>query len=231
MTHPTYRIAFLIYPGMTQLDFSGPAEVLHRMPGAKIDMVWTSLDPLTSDSGIIFVPTATLHDDTRYDMICVPGGFACTEVMTNQPVLDWLRRQGETADLVTSVCTGSLILAAAGLLKGYKAGCHWSWIDHLEKFGAEPVHQRVVIDRNRITAGGVTAGIDFGFRIVEQKCGRDFAEALILGIEYDPQPLSGGTPETARPEIVSRLQAMMAERMTSRFTAIDVIAADFAAAD
>lgn len=231
MTKQPYRIAFLIYPGMTQLDFSGPAEVLHRMPGAEISMVWTSTDPITSDSGIIFVPTATIDDATQYDMICVPGGFSCTEVMTNQPVLAWLRRQAEQADLVTSVCTGSLILAAAGLLKGYKAGCHWSWIEHLEKFGAKPVRQRVVVDRNRITAGGVTAGIDFGFQIVEQKCGKDIAEALILGIEYDPQPLAGGTPETANPETVSRLRKMMAERMTSRFTAIDAVAADFTAGD
>lgn len=227
MTTSPYRIAFLIYPGMTQLDFSGPAEVLHRMPNTEIYMVWTSKDPVVADSGITFLPTATISDGTKYDMICVPGGFACTEVMTNQPVLAWLRDQASTADLVTSVCTGSLILAAAGLLNGYKAGCHWSWIDHLEKFGATPVHERVVIDRNRITAGGVTSGIDFGFKIVEQKFGKDLAEALILGLEYDPQPISGGTPKTARPEIVEQLTGMMVERMADRFEAIDAIAKNF----
>lgn len=227
MTNTPYRIAFLIYPGMTQLDFSGPAEVLHRMPNTQIDMVWTSKDPVASDSGIVFIPSATISDGIDYDMICVPGGFACTEVMANQPVLAWLQNQAESADLVTSVCTGSLILAAAGLLVGYNAGCHWSWIDHLEKFGARPVRERVVIDRNRITAGGVTAGIDFGFKIVEQKFGRDFAEALILGLEYDPTPISGGTPTTARPEIVEQLNDMMVARMSDRFVAIDDIAKGF----
>ncbi len=225
MTSQPYRIAFLIYPGMTQLDFTGPAEVLARIPGAQIAVVSTTLDPVSSDNGITFVPSATIADDTAYEMICVPGGFACTDMMANAQVLDWLRAQAETAELVTSVCTGSLILAAAGLLDGYRAGCHWAWIDSLSQFGATPVRERVVIDRNRITAGGVTAGIDFGFRIIEQRCGRDFAEAIQLGLEYDPAPISGGVPETARPEILAQVNQFNAGKVSERRTLIDEIAA------
>jgi len=203
MTKSSFKIAFLIYPGMTQLDFTGPAEVLGLMPDAEIILVWKTRDPVHSDNGIGFLPHATLADEAIYDMVCVPGGFSCTELMTDTAVIDWLKQQAETAEYVTSVCTGSLILGAAGLLDGYNAGCHWAWAEHLKRFGATPTRQRVVIDRNRITAGGVTAGIDFGFRIIEKRLGRDMAEAFQLGIEYDPEPLSGGVPESARPEILN----------------------------
>ncbi|MGF1605404.1 MAG: DJ-1/PfpI family protein [Rhodothalassiaceae bacterium] len=225
MTAAAFRIAFLIYPGMTQLDFTGPAEVLARMPGAECALVWKTLDPVASEGVIRILPTATMDTETRYDMICVPGGWGCTDIMADDAVLDWLRRQGETAELITSVCTGSLILAAAGLLTGYKAGCHWAWAEQLRHFGAEPVRQRVVIDRDRITAGGVTAGIDFAFTIIERRCGRDVAEAIQLGLEYDPAPLSGGTPETARPEITERVTAMLESRLAERREAIAAIAA------
>ena len=225
MTDKPYRIAFLIFPGMTQLDFTGPAEVLGLMPDAEIVLVWKSLDPVRSDNGISFLPHATIADDVRYEMICVPGGVACTNLMTDSKVLGWLQLQAETAEYVTSVCTGSLILAAAGLLNGYNAGCHWAWAEHLKKFGANPTRERIVIDRNRITAGGVTAGIDFGFTIVEQRLGRDMAEAFQLGIEYDPKPLSGGTPETARPEILEMVNASTAARHKDRVAAIEASAA------
>lgn len=227
MSDQKFKIAFLIYPNMTQLDFSGPAEVLGMMPDAEVTLVWKTIEPVSSDIGITFLPTATISDDIAYNMICVPGGFACTDMMLDESVLDWLRKQAETAEYITSVCTGSLVLAAAGLLKGYDAGCHWAWADQLEKFGAKPLRKRVVIDRNRITAGGVTAGIDFGFRIVEKRLGRDMAEALQLGIEYDPEPLSGGVPETARPEIVEQLSTMMLTRHQGRFEQIDKAAAAF----
>ena len=216
MTDKTFKIAFLIYPGMTQLDFTGPAEVLARMPDAEIVLLWKTLDPVVSDNSIAFLPHKTIYEDTRYNMICVPGGFACTDLMMDADILNWLKMQAETAEYVTSVCTGSLVLAAAGLLDGYKAGCHWAWAEHLADFGATPVKERVVTDRNRITAGGVTAGIDFGFRIVEQRFGRDIAEAFQLGIEYDPEPMSGGVPATARPEIVDLVQAGMTSRLGDR---------------
>ncbi|MEO0981893.1 MAG: DJ-1/PfpI family protein [Pseudomonadota bacterium] len=230
MADAPFRIAFLIYPGMTQLDFTGPAEVLGLMPDAEIVLVWKSLDPVRADNGIAFVPHATIDDEARYDTVCVPGGFACTDLMVDEPVLAWLRRQSETAEYVTSVCTGSLVLAAAGLLEGYEAGCHWGWAEHLAQFGATPVRKRVVEDRNRITAGGVTAGIDFGFRIIERRLGRDMAEAFQLGIEYDPEPLSGGVPETARPEILELVKANMAARHADRVEAIEKARAAFAKA-
>jgi cyclohexyl-isocyanide hydratase len=158
-------------------------------------------------------------------MICVPGGTPVAPVMRDSQVLDWLRARAETASLVTSVCTGSLILAAAGLLNGYRAGCYWASGHQLALFGAEFVQERVVIDRNRITAGGVTSGIDFAFRVIEQLHGRDVAEAVQLSIEYDPQPIAGGTPRSARPEILAQVRALMATRISQREAEIAEIAA------
>lgn len=229
MTDQPFRIAFLIYQGVTQLDFTGPAEVLARMPGAELAFVARETGPVTSDCGLAVLPTATFAEGGQFDMICVPGGPGCTDAMADRAALDWLRRQAGRASYVTSVCTGSLVLASAGLLRGYRAACHWAWIDKLALFDAIPVRERVVVDRNRITAGGVTAGIDFGFRIIAERLGRDVAEAIQLGIEYAPEPVAGGTPDTARPEIRSRVSAAIAERLSGRNAAIDRIAADFAA--
>lgn len=225
MTKP-YHIGFLLWDGLTQLDMTGPAQVLSRMPGAQLHYVWTSLDPVMSDCGLALVPTQTLESCPPLDMICVPGGAPVAPVMRNEAVLAWLRKQAGTASLVTSVCTGSLILAAAGLLRGYKAGCYWASGHQLSLFGAEFVEQRVVIDRNRITAGGVTSGIDFAFRVVEQLHGRDVAEAVQLSIEYDPQPIAGGTPATARPEILAQVKALMASRIAQREAEIADIATE-----
>ncbi len=225
MTKP-YHIGFLLWDGLTQLDMTGPVQVLSRMPGAKLHFVWKSLDPVMSDCGLALVPTQTLETCPPLDMICVPGGAPVAPVMRDREVLDWLRRQAETASLITSVCTGSLILAAAGLLRGYKAGCYWASGQQLALFGAEFVEQRVVIDRNRITAGGVTSGIDFAFRVIEQLHGRDVAEAVQLSIEYDPQPIAGGTPATARPEIQAQVRGLMASRLVQREAEIAAIAAE-----
>jgi len=211
-----FRIGFLLYPNLTQLDMTAPAQILHRMPGAELHYLWKTLDPVPSDCGLALVPTTTLAAAPQLDMICVPGGHGCTPVMADREVIAWLQRQAEGARLITSVCTGSLILAAAGLLEGYRAGCHWAWGQHLARFGAEWQQDRVVVDRNRITGGGVTSGIDFAFRVIEHLCDRDLAESIQLGIEYDPQPLAGGTPDKARPEILARVNAMIAERMRLR---------------
>jgi cyclohexyl-isocyanide hydratase len=221
-----FHIGFLLWPGLTQLDMTGPAQVLHRMPGAVVHFIWKTLDPQPSDCGLSLLPTVTLADCPQLDMICVPGGAPVAPVMRDAEVLDWLRAQAAGASLVTSVCTGSLILAAAGLLEGYKAGCYWASGHQLPLFGAEFVQQRVVIDRDRITAGGVTSGIDFAFRVIEHLHGRDVAEAVQLSIEYDPQPMGGGTPATARPEILERVRGMMAERLAAREAEIVAIAAN-----
>ena len=224
MTTP-FRIGFLLWPNLTQLDMTGPAQVLHRMPGAELYYVWKTLAPVPSDCGLALVPTTTFDDCPQLDMLCVPGGAPVGPVMRDADVLAWLRTQAAGAQLVTSVCTGSLILAAAGLLDGYRAGCYWASGEELALFGATFVRERVVIDRSRITAGGVTSGIDFAFRIIEHLHGRDTAEAVQLAIEYDPAPIGGGTPATARPEILAQVSAMMATRLAARRAEIIAIAA------
>jgi cyclohexyl-isocyanide hydratase len=218
------QIGFLLYPNLTQLDLTGPAQVLARMPGAELHYVWKKLEPVPSDCGLALVPTDTFETCPDLDILCVPGGVACTEVMADEEALAWVRGQGEGTKWVTSVCTGSLILAAAGLLDGYRAACHWAWRDMLAPFGAEPTAQRVVVDRNRITGGGVTAGIDFAFRLVAEIHGPDMAEAIQLGLEYDPEPPSpGGVPERARPEIRAFVERMMEQRLAGRREAIEAL--------
>ncbi len=222
-----FRIGFLPYPNVTQLDMTGPAQVLSRMPGATVNYVWHSLDPVMSDCRLALVPTLTLADSGQFDMVCVPGGYGCTAVMHDAVVLDWLRDQAKGARLMTSVCTGSLILAAAGLLKGYRAGCHWAWGDSLSKFGATWVAERTVVDRDRITAGGVTAGIDFAFRVIAELHGQDISDAVRLALEYDPESRAGGTPATARPEILAMVKGAMAGRLGERQAEIDAAAEGF----
>ena len=226
MSQP-YRVGFLLWPGLTQLDMTGPAQVLSRIPGAEMHYAWKAIEPIPSDCGLPLMPTITLADCPQLDLLCVPGGAPVAPVMRDREVLDWLRTQAAGAEFVTSVCTGSLILAAAGLLNGYRAGCYWASGHQLPLFGAEFVEERVVFDRNRVTAGGVTSGIDFAFRLIEHKLGRDMAELIQLSIEYDPQPVAGGTPRSARPEIVDQVRALMASRIAKREAEIAEIAQHF----
>jgi cyclohexyl-isocyanide hydratase len=218
-----FRIGFLLYPDVTQLDLTGPAQVLSRMPGAVVEYVAKDMAPVMSDCRLALVPTATIFDGQRYDMVVVPGGYGVVAAMGDGAILDWLRGQAVGAQLMTSVCNGSLLLAAAGLLKGYRAGCHWAWGGELGRFGAEFVGERTVVDRDRMTAGGVTAGIDFGFRVIETLRGRDAAEAVQLMLEYDPAPLGGGTPATARPEVRAAVEALLAERLAGPLAAIRAV--------
>lgn len=210
------RIGFLLYDQLTQLDMTGPAQVLSRMPGASVDYVAKTLDPVMSDCRLALVPTVTLADSGQFDLLCVPGGYGCSVVMNDPETLDWLRAQGPGLQWITSVCTGSLILAAAGLLHGRKAGCHWAWGHYLPLFGAEFVAQRTVFDGNIISAGGVTSGIDFAFRVVDHLHGPDVAAMIRLALEYDPDAQPGGTPASARPEIVAQVQAITAQRLGHR---------------
>jgi cyclohexyl-isocyanide hydratase len=207
MTH----IAFLLFPGLTQLDMTGPAQILSRMPGAKVHFVWESLDPVPTDAGFSIVPTATFADVSNADILCIPGGVGVSDVMNHDAAMAWIRRVGAEAAWVTSVCTGSLILGAAGLLKGYRATTHWAWHHHLALFGAEPVHARTVFDRNRVTGGGVTAGIDFALALAMEIHGEAVAQTLQLSYEYDPAPpVDAGSPEKAGPEIVAAYKARIA---------------------
>jgi cyclohexyl-isocyanide hydratase len=173
-----------------------------------VDLVWKSRDPVQTDSGFALLPTATFEEIAQADVLCVPGGFGCIDVMQDDAVLGWVRSIGDKAQWVTSVCTGSLILGAAGLLRGYRATSHWAWRDYLNLFGAEPVADRVVFDRNRVTGGGVTAGIDFALALMAAIEGEAYARAVQLGLEYDPHPpFDSGTPDKASDELVQRVQA------------------------
>jgi len=196
-------IAFLLYPNVTQLDLTGPAQFLSRI-GATLHYVAKTAAPVPTDAGFSIVPTATFDEVTEAGILCVPGGISCVEVIEDDETLEWVRRVGEGADWVTSVCTGSLILGAAGLLRGYRAGCHWAWREHLPLFGAEPVAERVVFDRNRVTGGGVTAGIDFALALIAAIRGEAHARVIQLALEYDPAPpFDSGSPARAAPDTVA----------------------------
>jgi cyclohexyl-isocyanide hydratase len=210
----TLHIGFLLFPLVTQLDLTGPAQVLSRLPNAKVHLVWKTLEPVVTDVGFAIVPTTTFADCPDLDVLCVPGGYGISDQLTDGETLAFLRRQGEQARYVTSVCNGSLVLGAAGLLQGYKSACHWMWRHLLPRFGAEPVAQRIVRDRNRISGGGVTAGIDFGLALAAELAGEEVAKTLQLTFEYDPEPpFDCGSPEKAGPERVQRLRALQEARL------------------
>jgi len=202
------HIGFLVFPRVTQLDLMGPAQVLSRVPGAKVHLAWKAIEPLMTDAGFSINPTVTFADCPQLDVLCVPGGFGVVEQLNDAVTMEFLRAQGHSARYVTSVCNGSLLLGAAGLIQGYKSACHWMWRHYLPQFGAEPVAARVVRDRNRLSGGGVTSGIDFAFTLATELAGEEAARMIQLGIEYDPQPpLDSGSPEKAGPERVSRARA------------------------
>lgn len=211
------HLAFLLFPGVTQLDLTGPAQFLSRLPDARVDLVWETLDPVPTDAGFAIMPTARFADVPRADLLCVPGGMGIADVIDQAPALDWVRRVGADADWVTSVCTGSLVLGAAGLLRGYRATTHWAWHDQLALFGAAPIQARHVIDRNRATGGGVTAGIDFALALIARIAGADHARMVQLALEYDPAPpFDCGHPAKAGSDLVAAYQARAARLAPGR---------------
>jgi putative intracellular protease/amidase len=217
------RVAFLIYPGFTALDMVGPHHMLNALRGEPVRLVAATTEPVTSDSGMTFVPHCDFQSCPRdLDVLCVPGGTQGTlAAMRHAPTLEFLRDRGARAGIVSSVCTGSLILGAAGLLVGYRATSHWLTVDQLARFGAIPSAGRVVRDRNRVTGGGVTAGIDFGLTLLSELRDPGYAQATQLVAEYAPAPpFNTGTPETAPPELVARMRAMFAPFLA----ALDAIA-------
>lgn len=210
----TLHIGFLLFPNVTQLDLTGPAQVLSRVPGAKTHLVWKTLAPVPTDVGFSINPTTSFADCPQLDVLCVPGGFGVEALFEDEETLSFLRRQAADARYVTSVCNGSLVLGVAGLLRGYRSACHWMWLPLLERFGAEPVAERIVRDRNRISGGGVTAGIDFGFALAAELAGEEAARTIQLALEYDPQPpFDAGSPRGAGPEIVARLRELQEARL------------------
>jgi cyclohexyl-isocyanide hydratase len=205
------QIGLVLFPKVTQLDFTGPLQVFSRVPGAKVHLIWKRIEPVPSDTVLTLTPTITFADCPQLDVICVPGGAGTDEMVNDEEMLDFLRQQAKGAKYITSVCTGSLVLGAAGLLRGYRATTHWTAMDLLAPFGATPTKTRVCVDRDRVTGGGVTAGIDFALTLVSILLDRQTAEAIQLGIEYNPAPpFDAGSPETAPPEILTLLKERIA---------------------
>ena len=206
--HPeSFHIVFLLFDGITQLDFTGPAQFLARMPGAIVHTVAKSSQPIETDSGFAILPNREFTDCPQADLLCVPGGFGTKGVIADAETLEFIRKQAIGAQYVTSVCTGSLALGAAGLLNGKRATSHWAYTTLLEKFGATCEKARVVKDGNVITSGGVTSGIDFALTVIAEIAGQEFAETIQLGLEYDPHPpFNCGHPDLADPERVEMLR-------------------------
>lgn len=210
-------IAFLGYPGLTLLDLVGPFEALHALPGARLHVVASDRQPFASDTGMQVIPTATYDDVLRADVVCVPGGAGQIDLMEDQSALGWLRAVGQEARYVTSVCTGAFLLGAAGLLRGYRATTHWASLPLLASYGATPVEERVVLDRNRFTGAGVTAGIDLALHLAALLSSQTVAEAIQLGLEYDPAPpFNAGNPRTASPAVVEQVRRRFADRIARR---------------
>lgn len=210
-------IGMLLFPRMTQLDLTGPYEVFARLPNTRVSLVAHRLDPVETDRGLVILPNATYADSPQVDVIVVPGGPGQQDLMDDAPTLAFLRRQAEGAAYVTSVCTGSLVLGAAGLLEGRRATCHWGAIDLLSHFGAMPTRERIVFDGRIITAAGVASGIDFALALAARLDGETVAREIQLHIEYDPAPpFDSGSPRTAAPDIVERVKARGAKLYAAR---------------
>jgi cyclohexyl-isocyanide hydratase len=200
----------LLFPRLTQLDLTGPYEVFARLPDTQVHLVAQSLEPVVSDYGLAIVPTTTFGACPPLDVLFVPGGPGIAAAIESCETLAFLKQRAAAAKYITSVCTGSLVLGAAGLLAGYRATTHWLSLNLLPVVGAIPVHERIVIDQNRITGGGVTAGIDFGLAVAAHLAGEDAARAIQLMLEYDPAPpFDSGSPRTASASLVARITERM----------------------
>lgn len=211
------RIGMLIFADMTQLDFTAPHEVFAQFPDCSVSVLAKTAGPVTARGGLRIVADAALAGAPQFDLIFVPGGPGVGALMEDREVLEFLRAQAGGARYVTSVCTGALVLGAAGLLVGYRATTHWLSLELLGCFGAIASPERVVVDRNRITGGGVTAGIDFALRVAAEVHGEEQAKLLQLGIEYNPAPpFSCGHPDTADAATVAAMRERMAPLTASR---------------
>ena len=211
-----FEIGMLVFDQMTQLDFAGPCDAFARVASARRHIIGKTAGLVTTDSGVRIMAEMTLDEAPQLDMIFVPGGFGTTVLMDDVAVLQFLSRQAVEARWVTSVCTGALVLGAAGLLNGYRATTHWAALDQLALLGADVTKERVVIDRNRVTGGGVTAGIDFGLTLIASLWGEDQAKLIQLGQEYDPAPpFSAGSPELA-PEVAARFRELTRDGARAR---------------
>ena len=217
-----FPVAFALYPRVTQLDFTGPHEVFSRLPGAECVLASATGGDLEADGGIVFSRVRRLADIERCALICIPGGFGTIEAIEDQELLSQVRRLAAGARYVTSVCTGSLVLGAAGLLRGKRATSHWAWRETLSSFGAIPDPARVVRDGNVITGGGVTAGIDMALTVMAEIAGKEYAQAVQLGIEYAPAPpFDSGRPELAPADILARTRQRYERVRDARDAAVE----------
>jgi cyclohexyl-isocyanide hydratase len=212
--YPKYTLGLVFFPGMTSLDIIGPQQVLSPLPGIDTYRIWKTLDPITTDDGMVVLPDTTFANCPQLDILCIGGGLLQAAIEDDSELLAFLRKQGSTAKYVTSVCGGSVFLAKAGLLAGYRAASHWAGRPQLAALGVDFSTERVVVDRNRITGGGVTAGIDFGLTIVSILYGEEIAKIIQLLLEYDPAPpFDTGSPEKAGAELVEKAMLFMQQMM------------------
>lgn len=213
----TFHFGILCFPGVQQLDLTGPYEVFASARNATVHLVWKDLEPIRSATGLVLMPDTTFADAPSFDVLCIPGGRGVNALLHDEEVLSFVRKKAAAARFVTAVCTGSLVLGRAGLLTGRRATTHWNSMDFLPRLGATPVEERVVKDGSVITAGGVTAGIDFGLAVVAELMGNDEAQTIQLSLEYAPAPpFDSGTPATAPRSIVDAARARMAASRRER---------------
>jgi cyclohexyl-isocyanide hydratase len=213
----TTRIGMLLFPRLTQLDLTGPFEVFAKWPDASVHLLWKTREPVAAETGMRILPDTTLAECPQLDVVCVPGGPGVAAMMEDAEVLAFLRAQARGARFVTSVCTGAMVLGAAGLLRGKRATTHWASHDLLGSLGAIPTKGRVVRDGNLITGGGVTAGIDFALTVVAEIAGPAVAQGIQLQIEYAPAPpFEAGSPDTAPPDVLSSALRRNASMRTAR---------------
>lgn len=222
----TLHIGLLAFPKVQQLDLTGPYDVFASLPGVTVHLVWKNLDPLLSSTGLGLIPTQTFDSCPDLDVICVPGGVGIDALLEDAETLAFIKHQAKNAQYVTSVCTGALVLGAAGLLEGKRATTHWASHSLLEKFGAIPVKDRVVRDGNLMTGGGVTAGIDFALTLISEIFDADTSQAVQLQIEYAPAPpFNAGRPDTAPAHILALAQERAAPGLKARREIVERVTA------
>ncbi|HMN31639.1 MAG TPA: DJ-1/PfpI family protein [Caldilineaceae bacterium] len=218
-------IGMILFPDLTQLDLTGPYEVFARMPRTTVHLLAETLQPVRSERGLTIMPDTTWAASPALDLLFVPGGVGVNAMMEHEPLLSFLRHQSTAVAYLTAVCTGALVLGAAGLLKGYRAATHWLSMELLPLFGAIPVYERVVVDGNRITGGGITAGIDFGLSIAALLRDGRRAQEIQLMMEYDPQPpFQSGSPTSADPALVDQVRTARRSIQAKRRAIVERIA-------
>jgi cyclohexyl-isocyanide hydratase len=223
---PSLSVGMVLYPLLTQLDLAGPYEVFARMPRTDVHLIATSPEPIPSEHGLTIAPTTDFDSAPPLDVLFVPGGPGQQLVMEDERFVSFLRKHGREARYVTAVCTGSLLLGAAGLLQGYRATTYWMFLELLRPLGAEPASERVVVDRNRITGGGVTAGIDFGFVVAAELFEEEMAKKIQLSIEYDPTPpFDGGSAKSAEAALGKSVSELGRELFENRRRQVERVAA------